>query len=277
MAAHARRFASALAGLPERSLESGHPDLLEVRPEGTQIRIDQVRELWRDIQLRPFSAERRVYLIWDAETMPEVVQHALLKSLEEPPAHAVVVLVCAQPHRLLATVRSRCEVVRFAPLAAVEVATALGLGGPEGLALARAGGGDLERARELLSGGEARDRRERYLALARAAYADEHFDPGAAARAVAEACSARGAEAREAAEARDRQARRGARRASAARGGLAGARARARRWPSAGRARPRSRRPARPSRRSSRGTAICWPRRSEPTGRWYTRTTASRS
>jgi DNA polymerase-3 subunit delta' len=169
VAAHARRFAAALAGLPERSLESGHPDLLEVRPEGTQIRIDQVRELWRDIQLRPFSAERRVYLIWDAETMPEVVQHALLKSIEEPPAHAVVVLVCAQPHRLLATVRSRCEVVRFAPLAAVEVATALGLGGPEGLALARASGGDLERARELLEGGEARDRRERYLALARAA------------------------------------------------------------------------------------------------------------
>src|SRR6185312_520065 len=50
---------------------------------------------------------------------------------------------------------------------------------------ARARGGDLERARELLAGGEARDRRERYLALARAAYADERFDPGAAARAVA--------------------------------------------------------------------------------------------
>jgi DNA polymerase-3 subunit delta' len=60
VAAHARRFAAALAGLPERSLESGHPDLLEVRPEGTQIRIDQVRELWRDIQLRPCAAERRV-------------------------------------------------------------------------------------------------------------------------------------------------------------------------------------------------------------------------
>ncbi|MDX6486345.1 MAG: polymerase subunit delta, partial [Gaiellaceae bacterium] len=126
--AHARRFAAALAGLPERSLESGHPDLLEVRPEGTQIRIDQVRELWHDIQLRPFSAERRVYLIWDAETMPEVVQNALLKSIEEPPGHAVVILVCAQPHRLLATVRSRCEQVRFAPLAAAEVATALELG-----------------------------------------------------------------------------------------------------------------------------------------------------
>ncbi|MDX6562753.1 MAG: polymerase subunit delta, partial [Gaiellales bacterium] len=89
VAAHARRFASALAGLPERALEGGHPDLLEVRPEGTQIRIDQVRELWRDIQLRPFSAERRVYLIWDAESMPDVVQNALLKSIEEPPAHAV--------------------------------------------------------------------------------------------------------------------------------------------------------------------------------------------
>ena len=221
-----------------------------MRPEGTQIRIDQVRELWRDIQLRPFSAERRVYLIWDAETMPDVVQNALLKSIEEPPGHAVVILVCAQPHRLLATVRSRCETVRFAPLAAAEVATALELGGPAGLALARASGGDLERARELLDGGEARDRRERYLALARSAYADEQFDPGAAARAVAEACSARGAEAREAAEGETAEARRGARRPSSARRGLA----RAPRGRGAGQApraaRPRSRRRARRSRRS---------------------------
>ncbi|MDX6541730.1 MAG: polymerase delta subunit, terminal, partial [Gaiellales bacterium] len=81
------------------------------------------------------------------------------------------------------------------------VATALELGGPAGLALARASGGDLDRARELLQGGEASDRRERYLALARSAYADDRFDPGAAARAVAEACTARGAEARGAAEA----------------------------------------------------------------------------
>src|SRR4029077_3022861 len=92
---------------------------------------------------------------------------------ERPPPPAVVILLCAQPHRLLATVRSRCETVRFAPLAAAEVATELGLGGPAGLALARASGGDRERARELSEGGEARDRRERYLALARGVYDDE--------------------------------------------------------------------------------------------------------
>ena len=275
--AHARRFAAALAGLPERALESGHPDLLEVRPEGTQIRIDQVRELWRDIQLRPFSAERRVYLIWDAETMPEVVQHALLKSIEEPPGHAVVILVCAQPHRLLATVRSRCEQVRFAPLAAAEVATALGLGGPAGLALARASGGDLERARELIEGGEASDRRERYLALARSVYADERLRPR---RGRARAWP------RPAARAAPRRARPPTRRRRCASRRSATTRraprpracaARARRWPSGGRARPRSRRRARPSRRSSPGTATCSPRRSAPTTRWYTRTTASRS
>src|SRR4029077_20814296 len=111
----------------------------------------------------PFGAGTGGFRIGEAETIPEIVQNALLKSIEEPPGHAVVVLVCAQPHRLLATVRSRCEQGRFAPPAAPRCAPARGLTGPEGRALARASGGDLERARQLMDGGEARDRRERYL------------------------------------------------------------------------------------------------------------------
>ena len=111
-------------------------------------------------------------------------------------------LVCAQPHRLLATVRSRCEVSALR--------AARRRRGGDGARAGRARRASRSRARAAATssarascwtGGEARDRRERYLALARAAYADERFDPGAAARAVAEACSARGAEAREAAEA----------------------------------------------------------------------------
>ena len=65
--------------------------------------------------------------------MPDFVQHALLKSIEEPPAHAVVMLVTALPHRLLPTVRSRCAHVHIAPLAAGRGRQRVGLGGPAGL------------------------------------------------------------------------------------------------------------------------------------------------
>ena len=201
VAVAAREFAAALAGIDPKRISAGHPDVLEVRAEGTQIRMEQVRELWRDIQMRPFSAERRVYLLWDAETMPELVQHALLKSIEEPPAHAVIVLVCAQPNRLLATVRSRCTLIPFGPLTSAEIAGELEIDQQT----ARAAAGDLERARELAQGGDARDRRARYLALARASYRDDAFDPAAAARAVADAAAGRAAELRTAVEAETEQ------------------------------------------------------------------------
>ena len=201
VAGAARSFAAALAGLSDHQVAVGHPDVLEVRPEGTQIRMEQVRELWRDVQMRPFSAERRVYVIWDAETMPELVQHALLKSIEEPPAHAVVLLVCAQPHRLLATVRSRCTHIPFGPLTSAQIAGELGVDEHA----ARAAAGDLERARELAAGGDSAKRRDLYLSLARASYRDPEFDPGRAAKAVSDAALARASEVRAIVEAETEQ------------------------------------------------------------------------
>src|SRR5262249_32395223 len=114
--AFARRFAAALCGIDERMLDVGHPDLREIRPEGTQLRTAQGRELWRDVHMRPCSAGRRVYLVWEADAMQETVQHALLKSIEEPPEYVVVILVTARPHLLLPTVRSRCQLVPFGRL-----------------------------------------------------------------------------------------------------------------------------------------------------------------
>src|SRR5689334_5393476 len=121
----ARRFASALIGVDERMLDVGHPDLRQVEPEGTQIRMEQIRELWHDVQMRPFTAQRRVYLVWNADTMPEFAQHALLKSIEEPPSYVVVILVTSLPHMLLPTVRSRCQLIPFGHLRSDEIARAL--------------------------------------------------------------------------------------------------------------------------------------------------------
>jgi DNA polymerase-3 subunit delta' len=147
--------------------------------------------------MRPFSAERRVYVIWSADAMPELVQHALLKSIEEPPPYVVVILVTSLPHMLLPTVRSRCQVVPFARLTSEEIEGALvedGVGAEAAHAAARASGGSLDRARDLAAGGAAAKRRALYLDTARAVYHDPEFDPGAAAARIDRAAARRGAD-----------------------------------------------------------------------------------
>jgi len=85
----ARTFARSLLGT-EREF---HADLYELDALGEMIRIDAIRELRRDLHMRPFEADRRVYLIFGAHSMNEEAADALLKDLEEPPAYAVIVLV----------------------------------------------------------------------------------------------------------------------------------------------------------------------------------------
>ena len=100
-----------------------HPDVSVVVPgDNGSIKIDAVREEIRKTAYKPFEARRRVIVFDDAEALGDDAQNALLKTLEEPPAGSVLVLVTAQPHQLLPTVRSRCPIVRFAPLDAAEVA-----------------------------------------------------------------------------------------------------------------------------------------------------------
>ena len=77
------------------------------------IRIDEVRELRRDLHMRPFEADRRVYLIFGAHLLNAEAADALLKDLEEPPPYAVVVLVADELGPLPETIRSRCQLVPF--------------------------------------------------------------------------------------------------------------------------------------------------------------------
>src|SRR3954469_573706 len=81
-------FAAAALGESERVAHRTHPHLYVLEPLGDQIRIDAIRELRRDLHMRPFEASRRVYLIFGAELMNDEAADALLKDLEEPPAYA---------------------------------------------------------------------------------------------------------------------------------------------------------------------------------------------
>ena len=100
-----------------------HPDVTVIEPGETgSIKIDVVREEIRKTTFKPFEGRRRVIIFNDADGLVDDAQNALLKTLEEPPPGSVLILVTAHPHRLLPTVRSRCPVVRFAPLAPADVA-----------------------------------------------------------------------------------------------------------------------------------------------------------
>jgi DNA polymerase-3 subunit delta' len=106
-------FASALLGEAGRVERRAHPDLYVLEPLGDQIRIDPIRALRRDLHMRPFEAERRVYLIFAAQLMNDEATDALLKDLEEPPAYAVLVLVADDLGPLPETIVSRCQLVPF--------------------------------------------------------------------------------------------------------------------------------------------------------------------
>ena len=110
-------FAGELLGDPGRVERRAHPDLYVLEPLGDQIRIDAIRELRHDLHMRPFEADRRVYLIFGAHTLNDEAADALLKDLEEPPPYAVVVLVADDLGPLPETIRSRCQLVPFRRLA----------------------------------------------------------------------------------------------------------------------------------------------------------------
>jgi len=198
-------FAGALLGDPDRVARLAHPDLYLLEPLGDQIRIDDIRLLHHDLHMRPFEAERRVYVVYSAHVMNEDAADALLKDLEEPPPYAVLVLVADELGPLPETIRSRCQLIPFRRLSerAVReevVARAPGLSEDETTALARVAGGRLDRVERLLDP-KAAERRQALLAVARSVYADPGFSPATAAGVVLAAAGDSGSQAKAEAEA----------------------------------------------------------------------------
>jgi DNA polymerase-3 subunit delta' len=160
---------------------SPHPDLVWLVPPGTQHLVDEVRQrVIRGAAYRPFEGERRTFVIEAAEALGDESQNALLKTLEEPPAFAHLLLLSSEPAALLETVVSRCQPVRFVALSPEAVEERLAKSpadapADERRAAARLCGGDADRALYLLS--EAgRELRRRAEACARAARAGELDD-----------------------------------------------------------------------------------------------------
>ena len=210
---------------------SPHPDLVWLSPRGTQHLVEEVRErVITAAAYRPFEGERRVFVIEAADAMADESQNALLKTLEEPADFVHLLLISAEPELLLETVRSRCQMVRFRPMAEEAVIAELkdrgaGDSAEERRAAARLAGGDSLRAEYLVSD-QGRELREVAAACVGVALSGELLDaPWRRLAATAEATGAGAGEetvarlaaiAEEAGETEGRAARRAAREAEEA-------------------------------------------------------------
>lgn len=121
----------------KRAAKGNHPDVRGISlatqaandkadaAKSRELKIGTVREWQRDIDLRPFEAPRRVFILDDAQALNEAASNAMLKTLEEPPSYAVLILIAHGAGDLLPTIVSRCRVLRLRPLARARVADAL--------------------------------------------------------------------------------------------------------------------------------------------------------
>jgi DNA polymerase III subunit delta' len=127
-----------------------HPDVNVVQPEEkTVITIDQIRELRTGAGLRAYEGKAKVWILDPADQMQEPAANAFLKTLEEPAGASLFVLVTATPSALLATIRSRCQGVRFDPLteeSLQEILLGHGRSPEEAAAAAALAGGSAARA-----------------------------------------------------------------------------------------------------------------------------------
>ena len=99
--------------------ESGnHPDIIKITHEKPgSIGVDDIREqLIGDVQIKPYSSPYKVYIVPDAEKMTVQAQNALLKTIEEPPAYAVILLLTTNASAFLPTILSRCVMLTLKPV-----------------------------------------------------------------------------------------------------------------------------------------------------------------
>jgi DNA polymerase-3 subunit delta' len=96
-----------------------------VEPDGAFIKIDQIRELQRNLAFRPFEAPKKACIIDAADRLNLAAGNALLKTLEEPPGKALLILITDNPGGVLPTVISRCQRLHFSALPEETIATLL--------------------------------------------------------------------------------------------------------------------------------------------------------
>ncbi len=98
-----------------------HPDVGLVKAPKRVLLVDQMRQIEREANFRPYEGAARMFLIDEADKLNDNSANALLKVLEEPPPTSHLILITSRPAVLLPTIRSRCQLIRFSPLSAADI------------------------------------------------------------------------------------------------------------------------------------------------------------
>jgi DNA polymerase-3 subunit delta' len=145
-----------------------HPDMnvVQAESEGGTLKVDQVREVQHAFSLKPYQAKYRVALFLRFQEANDNAANALLKTLEEAPAHAILLLTADTPEQLLPTIVSRCEILRLRPLPIATIEADLvqrGLDAGRARLLAHISGGRPGYAHKLVEDASLLEKREERL------------------------------------------------------------------------------------------------------------------
>ena len=144
------------------------PDLKIIEPNKSSIKIEQIREMRKEIGLKPFRSKKRIYIIDKAEKMTLEASNCLLKTIEEPPYYVIIILICSKIDPILPTIVSRCQMVNFGLISSYKIKEFLlnkskNLEKEKAEIISKLAQGSIGRALKLLSGKEYFIRREEVL------------------------------------------------------------------------------------------------------------------
>lgn len=128
--------------------------LIEIEKKQGQIGVDEAQDIVRKLYLKSYEGGYKVMLIWMAEKLNTAASNKLLKLIEEPPDKTIFLLLCEDEEQIIQTIRSRCQVVHFPPLAEDAIANALlekGAATPEAMRIAHEANGNFNKALDLLN------------------------------------------------------------------------------------------------------------------------------
>ncbi len=101
--------------------KQGSPDLKIIEPIKNSIKIEQIREMRKEIGLKPFKNRKKIYIIDKAERMTIEASNCLLKTIEEPPYYAIIILICSKIDPILPTIVSRCQIINFGLISSYKI------------------------------------------------------------------------------------------------------------------------------------------------------------
>lgn len=102
---------------------SNNPDFKIIKPDGNNIRIDQIREIIKNVYEKPIVSNKKVFIINESNLMTKEAQNSLLKTLEEPPEYITIILITSNENIFLPTIKSRCTKIKFKKLSNEELKT----------------------------------------------------------------------------------------------------------------------------------------------------------